>query len=488
MTATLDSPPDAGHDSGTCSFTAAVFGTLEQTRTNLQRAGIDIVPAAASSPPDAVIISTRTPRGKIAEILSGSHGRPVIVLVHPGGEHAAAELGRLGARCAIAEGNEAAARAFLETGQLPGGDLLGLYLRSQGDATSRAVEQSSWASFGSLADEEAFTAHLQQLEESRRIPRIWSLTVGNLDRRAAMLADSAGPLLRRRVHLLLEQTASQRDAVVYQLDSERFTVVADEPGDPDTGASFAHALSEALAGFSDRRLPAVTPTIGYAGPESADQATSVFEIADRTRRYALGLGDRSIHDAADLSRNLASATELTVILRLLEGTDGEHIAGFAAQLAADRELDAEEQAVARLVAHCVPLGSIIGGAAGSADGQQAAGNGDSDKHGELPQQTDRHVRATHSWPQLLADWLRPVAGAAAADAAAQVLERWDGTGTPGQRSRYQISYPARVAACAMEVRAAQRAGDDPAQRVRSLAGTRLDPDLARAALQLLASS
>jgi hypothetical protein len=485
---TTSDPVGAVADDGASTeegFPQVTFWPVEvpvRSVAGLEEAGL--TRAEAPEVADLIILSTRVSRGRVVQVLAMLPDGPTrLVLAHPGGEQIASDMVKGGARAVIAEGNEpgVAAYARVRRGRTAAAsEMVDLYLRRvrATDGAGTAFEGDTDTVQG-LPGPGSLTAAVVEAADGDLSMRAWSLNVAGLGARMRELTPAAGAVLRRRLVVSLKQAVTSVGGVLYATEPDQYVVLA-RAGRSDQGARLAELLVSAVAGFSQSSTAPLDVVIGHAGPENASDTRAVLELADRTRQFAGALGGTAVRAAEDISRNLASSTELDVIAAMLaEASPGsERAAQLAGAVAGALDLADTDAVTCQLLAYLSPLGlTLLPGELAGVDQATA------EQAGQL--------ESWRTWPALLSDWLRSVAGEAAADAVSSVCEQWDGSGFPAGAAGYDIPLTARVARCALDVTSLRDGGADAAAVVawvQERAGTAFDPVVVAACVQVVQAS
>jgi hypothetical protein len=229
----------------------------------------------------------------------------------------------------------------------------------------------------------------------------------------------------------------------------------------------AERLGRVLAGIVEAYTPdPSTPlllAVGHAGPECSGDPATLRELAGRAEIAAALEETSKVLGAGELVGSLATATELEVILRLIDvvarssaGIDREVIARGASEIAGRLGFDGPERMIVRFVAHVADIGLV----------RNPVAPGD-------PAWPEHPVEGAH--------YLEVTAGPAVGKAVRHTHEHWDGTGFPDGLTGPEIPPPSRITAVAE----ALVLGGFDADALSAHAGTRFDPAAVEAAIALI---
>lgn len=457
------------------SIVVRAVGLHDGPTRRLQEAGAAEL-TDSSDNADLVVVSTRLPRRKSAssvveELIEGRPDLPVFVLAHPGGEAIAVEFMRAGARAVIAEGNESQLLRWV--GDEPVNEsLLETFEREQerhGSSPRRGV----------TLGRSPFEARVYELCQSGTNPRVALARVEGWSRETVRLSPEALDLLERRLSVQFQDLCRASDAEMYFIGPGDFGIIGKE-----LTASVADTLGQNLSAVATSFSPGRTSSLGFAmghvGPEVTSDPATLLEMARRALELAADPEADDVVNADDMSRSLASSTELDTAFKtreLLEAHDptgashGDRVADLVTRLAEHLGLDGRELTKLRLAAQLHDLGKVS--------------LPDEDRYPEGADTSD----AYRSHPGLGAEALQ----AAGADVAAAVRhhhERWDGDGFPDGLSGEEIPVGARLIAIADAIdRHSQPEGspEGALARIEEQAGTVFDPELVSLASQLFSN-
>ena len=432
---------------------------------------------------DVVVVGTRLPSGtsiSVVEDLRAATSSPIVVLCHPGGEEKALSMMRLGANAIVAEGHEkSVARLLID---LPGDESL---VDSYAGAVDRQWANSSTHiqrdPISGLLPIASYELRLAELEQEGVVPRLTLVTIPEIEEVQRATGPTGFDVLRRRLAAAFSCEARLLGGEIYELDRSTFGVVGREQDQDDADRmikSFVSIASGFVPGGVSLRI-----SVGQAGPEVASDNSSLRSLARRALESAVTREGSAIVDAEDLTRSLAGQTELDAAMRLvayadeMEGGSGSHsqrVADYATELARELseefELDSRARDRVSLAAKLHAVGRV--------------GLTEAEQDRESPGYQEHVIRGY--------EYSVVSAGTEVADFVRHHHENWDGTGYPDGIAGDEIPIGARIIAVAdaldewMNPRdGAALTIDESAAKLDELAGTRLDPAVARAASRLL---
>lgn len=437
---------------------------------------------------DVVLVSTRLPRVQLQALVTDLRPRttkPIIAVAHAGGEAAAVEIMRSGGSAVVAEGNELAVRALL-AGEETAASLTETYDAHMGRRRSREVGGRGRDPFTNLPTLSAFEGRLREYEQSEEPVRVGFLKILNFDHAARRLATEATGILRRRLALQYAEIARENGVELFAIASGDFAFLAPGMSGPEA-QFFGRDLARATEAFAPTAHGPLGLAVGHAGPELSSEVSSLRELAQRAVALAAVQEDSMVIGAEELSRTLTSTTELEVALRMLQAIErqdphgeghGARVAVHAAELAQKLGFEGHERAQIRFAAHLHDIGKI---------GLPVAAM-------HLPDEMDdEHLKLYRTHPPRGAEYLLVSAGREVAAAVAAHHERWDGAGFPYKLAGADIPVSARIVAVAdaWDRWSGGQDGDVPAARLiellRAEAGTRFDPAVVDAAVEILSA-
>ncbi|HWH31229.1 MAG TPA: HD domain-containing phosphohydrolase, partial [Egibacteraceae bacterium] len=437
---------------------------------------------------DAVLVSTRLPRVQLQSLVTELRPRtkkPIIALAHAGGEQSAVEVMRSGGSAVVAEGNEHAVRALLAGEETPA-SLTETYDAHMGRRRSRDLGGRGRDPFTNLPTLSAFEGRLREFEQSEEPVRIGFLRILNFDHAARRLATEATGILRRRLAMQYAELARENGVELFAVGPSDFAFLAPGMTGPEA-QFFGRDLARVTEAFAPTAHGPLGLAVGHAGPELSSEIGSLRELAQRAVALAAVQEDSVVIGAEELSRTLTSTTELEVALRMLQAIErqdpageghGARVALRAAELAHKLGFEGHERAQIRFAAHLHDLGKI--------------GLPVSAMH--LPEELDdEQAKLYRTHPSRGAEYLLVSAGKEVAAAVAAHHEHWDGTGFPYKLAGQDIPVAARIicVADAWDRWAGGQEGDVAAtelmERLREGAGTRFDPAVVDAAVEILSS-
>jgi hypothetical protein len=409
------------------------------------------------------VVSTRLARHRIGEYTAQANdaGLSVVILVHPGGEAIAVDALRSGGHIAIAEGDTAALRSLYATDE-PNEERTNAFLDAYEARLGRnqAASRTNVAMFDPTSGLPASGALLARLTSATFDPdqslRMVAINVAGLaDNQRTRLGADAHMLLHRRIAMgvrLLCQPLGE----LYDNGGGSFVLLAPRLS-VEAAERLGRSLAETVGGYSPDGHAPLTVAVGHAGPECSSDLSTLRELAGRAEAAASQEDGSVVLGAGELVGPLATATELEVTLRLAdlagERADGiprHEIAAIAGELATRLGFEGRERILVRFCAEVADIGAALS--------------------------TDPTAYAA-----LAARVLDATAGPAVALILHSIHEHWDGSGQPGELQGAQIPIAARIIAVAEALVAAKLKPD----ALQTLSGTRLDPTVVAAAVDLV---
>jgi hypothetical protein len=420
------------------------------------------------------VVSTRSPRHRIADLVAQAAARslPVVVLTHPGGEAVAADAIRAGATTAIAEG-DAGALARLATEPSPATDIpptpeaaeLSARLMEAYEArvvrggTNRAAAAVTSPTSG-LPSAAALTLRLATSDVFGSL-RIVCFRVVHFDQAQQRMSVEASALLLRRLAVGF-RSVCERYGELFDLGNGAYALLA-----PELDVEGAERIGRSLAAIAEAYTPDPTSplllAVGHAGPECSGDLATLRELATRAEGAAALEDTSTVLGAGELVGPMATASELEVMLRLTEmasrtpvGTDRMALAGIAYEIAGRLGFEGAERLLVRFVAHVADIGLV-----------------------RVPGDENDPLYRNH--PVEGAAFLFSTAGPHVAFGVRHTHEHWDGSGFPDGLAGSDIPIAARITAVAEALHTARL---DPSA-IADGAGTRFDPAVVDAAAELL---
>lgn len=426
----------------------------------------------------AALISTRVASGQAAELvpdLAGKASGPVIALAHPGGEEIAVELVAAGAAAVVAEGNEDAILAVINH-QDGAGNLVETFVQMSDRSRDGGVAASprdrdpatNLPGVGALED------LLATMTASEIVPRYGAATIVGVE--AVRMGPEASTLLRRRLATQVRQVCRFYGADVFSLGRSDFAVVAEGISASDFDY-LGGVLSEVTASFAPDRTAPLMLAMSHAGPESARDAATARELAERGLSVCRDPGSgKRIIGAEELGKLFSASTELEALLAAaaqVETTDpngpghGERVEEIVVALALAAGLKGKTAEHLRLAARLHEIGKIRL----PADERHPSDNGE-DSYRKHPDEA--------------ASILEIPGGPIVSTAVKHHEERWDGSGFPDGLVSEAIPLEARVLATAHAFdRYREAEGTEAAiAKLQEGAETLFDPALVAEAAQL----
>ncbi len=435
---------------------------------------------------DLVAISTRLPKGRSTSIVSelrAATAAPIVAVAHAGGEGAAVRMLAAGGTGVVAEGNEEALRSFLDPEhhdeRLVDTYEQSLERRSGGHGPGRGLDPVT-----GLPGAAALEERLGELSQGEKLPRLAFVRMPGYAEVARRLSFEAAELLRRRVAAGFDGLCRHAGAEIYTLGEAEYAVVAADASLDDFDR-LGRGLAEAAGAFGTGSSAPLWVALGHAGPEAAAELATLRELALRALELAQAQDRGGVVGAAKLTVMLASATELEAARRALAQVEerdaygthhGERVAALAARIARSLGVEGRDFAKLRLAAYLHDIGKVSL----------------PDEALRDPDDLDGDTAAAYrAYPERGAAMIRPSGGADVAAIVAAHCEHWDGEGFPAGLAGEAIPIGARVVAAADALdrwsltEPARPDGYGPSaealSRLEDGAGTRFDPDVAKAA-------
>lgn len=474
MTTTVNEEPRSAMSEET-SISVLALGLHDGPARRLAEAGVvEVVENADAA--DLAVVSTRIPRRQsataiVADLTGGRPDLPVYVLAHPGGEDMAVEFLRSGAHAVVAEGNESQLLGWVRNQPLQE-SLLETYER-------RLERKGAVPRQGVTLGRSPFESRVYELAQGGTTPRIALARVKEWGQGTARLSVEALELLERRLDVQFEDLTRSRDAEMFRIAAGSYGMIGRELS--ATGADSIGRELEAVAGsFSPGRTTSLGLAMGHVGPEVTSDPATLLEMARRALELADSDEGPSVVNADDMSRTLASSTELDTVFRTKElveqadpagGAHGDRVAEIATRLAERLGLEGRDVTWVRLACQLHDIGKV-------SLAEEEAFRFDSG--------SDRYRRH----PELGATALR-AAGEQVVSAIRHHHERWDGEGFPDGLAGEEIPIGARLTSIADAVDRWIHPDGSVEEAVSGLeagAGNAFDPELARIAIEVLSSS
>lgn len=420
------------------------------------------------------VLSTRVPRHKVADLIAQAKANDlrVLVLTHPGGEAVAADAVKSGAHTAIAEGDTAAlTRLALDPDPAsdlpPGPEAVELSARLMEAYDARVVRGGSNRAAASvtsptsgLPSAAALALRLATSDMLGNL-RLVSFRVVHFDHASSRMSPEASSLLLRRLAVAF-RSVCERHGELFDLGDGAYALLA-----PELEVEGAERIGRTLAAITEGYTPdpqsPLLLAVGHAGPECSGDLATLRELASRAETAAALEDVSTVLGAGELVGPMATASELEVALRLAEmaarhpgGMDRLVVATVASEIAARMGFEGTDRMLVRFVAHVADIGLV------------RVTSDESD-----PEYRNHPVEG--------AAFLFATAGPLVAYGVRHTHEHWDGNGFPDGLSGSDIPPSARITAVAECVVAS---GYDP-EAVSALAGTRFDPAVVDATVELL---
>jgi putative nucleotidyltransferase with HDIG domain len=493
-TATLDEPSSPPETGGINIPKALVvcFWVSEASRVRMAEGFPCTITEEIHRIPDAdlLAVSTRVPRSRslgLLDELRPQSDAPIVVVCHAGGEAVALDLMAAGAVAIVAEGNEAALKRFLGFEDAEEGLVHTFEHRMDrfraGDASSRGRDRVT-----GLPGSSSFEVRLAELSQGGILPRVGFVRIIGMDEIARHLDAEVLHMVRRRLSMLFGDHARRNGAELFVLGDGEFALLSSEMSTAraqEVGFGFV----EMAAAFTPVGGEPIRLAVGHAGPEVASDVRIARELAERSIEAATSLEQGGVVSAEDLTRQLASATELEAALRIaalvdeLDEYPGSHsarVADYAGELATQLGYDGPEYVRIRLAATLHDIGKVGLSPAAVVGGDPAL----AETVAEFETHAERGAR-----------YAKVSAGPEVAGAIAAHHEHWDGTGFPEGLRGDEIPIASRILAVAdcydNWTNQLSSIGNRPALTMRDVvnklaeeAGKQFDPTVVRAALEL----
>lgn len=476
MTITADFLADTEDASpvGAPSIRAHGIGLPDAAARRLAAAGIELVDDAENA--DLALVSTRVYRdpgvhSAVRALLLRDPAVPVLALVHFGGESLAVEFLRKGVVGVVAEGNEALVVDWL--GSTSNHQrLLEVFGERLGRSGAGAASHN-----GSGHARSPFEIRLHELSQGGVPPRLALIRIPEWKDAVARLSGEAVALLIRRLNVQVDDLCRRAGAELFEIAPGEYALIARDLTAWDIDV-LGRNLVAVIGSFSPNKTSSLRAAFGHVGPDVTSDVGTLIELARRAVDVATE-GESPVVNADDLTRAMASSTELDTVIEAMEmleqqDPDGDHGARVAAwvwALGEELNLDAQELVHLRFAARFHDLGKV---------------------GLELIHQSGDAALADPAYR------LHPGRGAEALRAAGdQVMaavrhhhERWDGTGFPDGLVADASPIEARLIALADAYDRLTHDGtksrEEALATIQEGAGTRFDPDLTRLAIRVFA--
>ncbi len=451
---------------------------------------------------EIVVLSTRLPRiriGPVMEEVSASARGPVVVVCHAGGEQVALQLLQLGATSIIAEGDEAVLRQLVPDAG-PGGsatDEDGVVAEEPPAVDpeplvtgfAQKIENLRAGTLaGGKTDETtrlplsaSFEVRFGELGQRDLLPRLGYISVANSAESFGQLDRPTFDLVRRRLALLFQTTATEYGAEMYQLGELEYAFLGPTM-DATQGAEFSRRLVETAGSFSPSGTEGIMLAVGHAGPEVAGDPRTLRELADRAVRAAENQGG-GVVSGDELARSQAGTTELEAAFHLArwvhehdryQENHAEAVADLAVRMGHELGMDGLDLVRLRLAANLHDIGKV--------------GLSPEILEADPEELTGEEAEAYRSHPEKGGKFVLLSAGETVSAAIHRHHENFDGSGFPDGIAGEEIPYPARVIAVADTCRVLMDGGTPPKSVIEQLeesSGTRFDPTVVKAAVTVL---
>ncbi|MEX1004680.1 MAG: HD domain-containing phosphohydrolase [Acidimicrobiia bacterium] len=449
------------------------MGLPDAAARRLAAAGIELVSDAENA--DLALVSTRVYRdpgvhSAVRDLLARTPAVPVLALVHFGGEGLAVEFLRKGVVGIVAEGNEALVVDWL-------GDssehqrLLEVFGERLGRSGAGAAN-----SHGSSHSRSPFEIRLHDLSQGGVPPRLALIRIPEWKDAVARLSGEAVALLIRRLNVQVDDLCRRAGADLFDIAPGEYALIARDLNAKDIDV-LGRNLVAVIGSFSPNRTSSLRAAFGHVGPDVTSDVGTLIELARRAVDVATE-GDNPVVNADDLTRAMASSTELDTVIEAMEmleqndpaGEHGTRVAALVWALGEELNLDAQEVVHLRFAARFHDLGKI------GLDLEHLSGE----------DAFEDPVYRLH--PARGAEALR-AAGEQVMAAVRHHHERWDGTGFPDGLVADASPIEARLIALADAYDRLTHDGtghEDALKVIEGAAGKQFDPDLARLAIRVFA--
>jgi hypothetical protein len=439
---------------------------------------------------DLVCVSTRVPRSRSLGLVEGARTQtevPIVVVCHAGGEAVALDLMGAGAVAIVAEGNEQALKHILGFEDGEEGLVHTFEQRMDrfraGDASSRGRDRVT-----GLPGSSAFEVRLAELSQGGILPRVGFIRIIGMDEVVRHLDTDVLHMFRRRLSMLFGDHARRNGAELFVLGDGEFALLSSDmttAGAQEVGAG----LVDMAAAFTPVGGEPIRLAVGHAGPEVASDVRIARELAERSIEAATNMERGGVVSAEDLTRQLASSTELEAALRIaalvdeidqFPGSHSARVADYAGELATQLGYDGPEYVRIRLSALLHDIGKL-GLSASAAQGGDPGDEGSVEEYRSHARRSARYASVS--------------AGSEVAGAIAAHHEHWDGSGFPDGLRGDEIPIAGRIIAVAdsYDHWTSQVGGPggraaltmrEVVERLGEESGSRFDPTVVRAALEL----
>jgi len=457
--------------------------------------GLDSAGSAA-----VVVVSTRLPRIRMSSVMARlveTATCPVVVLCHAGGEITARDLLQLGATHLVAEGNEATIAGLVDAG--PGTPAVGedgIEIKQKAPdveplLTGFAFEMENQKRAGSgdgvdpvtlLPSDSAFSSRFGELTQRESLPRVGFIRIANTDAALGHLDRPTLDLVRRRLVLQFRNLIAEKSVELFMIDGLELAIISTVLTASQM-SRLADDLVRAAESFAPSGGDPIRLAIGHAGPEVANEARTLRELAASATAAAVALGG-GVVSGDELALSRANATEHEAAIELGSWIDerdrhgGDHslrVAELAVAIGRELGVDGLDLIRLRLAARLHDIGKIhLPVELMGADPATLSGD-------DLTKYQD-HAR-------IGANFLALSVNEEVGEAVKQHHETWDGSGYPDGIASDDITFSARVIAMADHLDASSRGSEQTAdeliESLEAASGTTHDPSVVWATQTLL---
>jgi len=450
-----------------------------------------------------VVVSTRLPRIRMSSVMARlveTVTCPIVVLCHAGGEITARDLLQLGATHLVAEGNEATIAALVDAG--PGTPAVGEdgveIVQKEPDIepllTGFAFEMENRNQSGPggkgagvdpvthLPSDSAFSTRFGELTQRENLPRVGFIRIANTDAALGHLDRPTLDLVRRRLVLQFRNLIAEKSVELFMIDGLELAIISTVLTASQM-SRLADDLVRAAESFAPSGGDPIRLAIGHAGPEVANEARTLRELAMSATAAAVALGG-GVVSGDELALSRANATEHEAAIELGSWIDerdrhggghGVRVSELAVAIGRELGVDGLDLIRLRLAARLHDIGKIhLPIELMEADPSNLSGE-------DLTKYQD-HAR-------IGANFLALSVNKEVGEAVKHNHEKWDGSGYPDGLAGDDITFSARVIAMANQLDDSTRDGSqssaDLVEALEEASGKIHDPSVVWATQTLL---
>jgi len=486
---------------GSIALTSLWLATASKERITASFGSTITEGLESSASAAVVVVSTRLPRIRMSTVMARlveTVSCPIVVLCHAGGEITARDLLQLGATHLVAEGNEATIAGLVDAG--PGTPAVGEdgieIKQKEPDAepllTGFASEMENRNQSGGkdagvdpvtlLPSDLAFSTRFGELSQRENLPRVGFIRIANTDAALGHLDRPTLDLVRRRLVLQFRNLIAEKSVELFMIDGLELAIISTVLTAPQM-SRLADDLVRAAESFAPSGADPIRLAIGHAGPEVANEARTLRELAVSATAAAVALGG-GVVSGDELALSRANATEHEAAIELGSWIDerdhhggghGVRVGELAVAIGRELGVDGLDLIRLRLAAQLHDIGKIhLPIELMKADPTSLSGD-------DLTKYQD-HAR-------IGANFLALSVNEEVGEAVKQHHETWDGSGYPDGLSGDAIAFSARVIAMADHLDASARGGPQNAAKLidslEEASGTTHDPSVVWATQTLL---